>query len=125
MQFTRFVKFGLVGCTGIVMDFLVTWFCKERLHLNKYISNSTGFIIAVVNNYLLNRQFTFQDAHADAGIQFLKFFIISLVGLGLSNCLLYLLQKHSSINFYICKAIVIGVVFFWNYSANTSFTFNH
>jgi hypothetical protein len=35
----RFLKFGLVGLGGMVIDFSVTRVCKKKLQLNKYISN--------------------------------------------------------------------------------------
>lgn len=124
MQLVSFVKFGLVGCTGILIDFSVTWFCKEKLRWNKYLSNSAGFCFAVVNNYFLNKQYTFHNNNPDVSIQFLKFLAISLIGLGVSNLLLYLLQKNGSLNFYFSKALVIALVFFWNFGANTLFTFN-
>jgi len=34
-----------------------------------------------------------------------------------------LLQKNTKINFYVCKAIVTIMVFFWNFSANALYTF--
>jgi putative flippase GtrA len=125
MQLVRLAKFGMVGCTGIVIDFSVTWLCKEKLKWNKYVANSTGFSVAVVNNYLLNRYYTFQNNDPGISLQFLKFLLISLVGLALSTGLLYLMQKNSRVNFYISKAIVIGVVFIWNYSINSLFTFHY
>ena len=91
MQLSRFVKFGLVGCTGIVMDFCITWLCKEELHWNKYLSNTLGFSFAVVNNYLLNRYFTYKQTGVVITLQFLKFLTISLIGLALSNLLLLLI----------------------------------
>lgn len=124
MQLVSFVKFGLVGCTGILIDFSVTWICKEKLRWNKYISNSAGFCFAVINNYFLNKQYTFHNNNPDVSIQFLKFLLISLIGLGVSNLLLYLLQKNGSLNFYFSKALVIALVFFWNFGANALFTFN-
>ena len=125
MQLSRFVKFGLVGCTGIVMDFCITWLCKEELHWNKYLSNTLGFSFAVVNNYLLNRYFTFKQTGVVITLQFLKFLTISLIGLALSNFLLLLILKNTGINFYISKALVIVIVFFWNYTANSLYTFKH
>lgn len=125
MHLSRFVKFGLVGCTGIVIDFCITWLCKEEVHLNKYLSNSLGFSFAVVNNYILNRYFTFKQKGAAVTIQFFKFLSIALIGLALSNVLLFLIQKNTAINFYLGKAIVIGIVFFWNYTANSLYTFKH
>lgn len=125
MQLSRFVKFGLVGCTGIVMDFCITWLCKEELHWNKYLSNTLGFSFAVVNNYLLNRYFTYKQTGVVITLQFLKFLTISLIGLALSNFLLLLILKNTGINFYISKALVIVIVFFWNYTANSLYTFKH
>ena len=125
MQVFRFVKFGLVGCTGIAIDFSLTWLCKEKLHLNKFISSSVGFSFAVINNYILNRYYTFHSTNTQISTQFMQFLTISLVGLALSNLLLYLFEKNTGLNFYVSKAIVIALVFFWNYGANTLFTFNH
>ena len=125
MQFLRFIKFGLVGCAGIIIDFSITWACKEKLKWNKYLASSLGFSLAVVNNYLLNKYFTFQDRNTQLATQFLKFFVISIIGLALSNLFLYLLLKNAKLNFYLSKAIVIGLVFTWNFSANSLYTFNH
>jgi putative flippase GtrA len=120
----RFLKFGIVGLSGLVIDFSITWVCKEKLKLNKYISNSLGFCCAVSNNFLLNRYWTFENtSHSFAG-QFAKFAAVSLTGLLINNILLYLLVKYFKTNFYFLKLIVIGLVFFWNYFANFLFTFN-
>lgn len=123
MQLLPVVSFGLVGCTGIAVDFSLTWFTKEKIKWNKYMASSAGFCVAVVNNYLLNKYFTFHDAAAQLAPQFLKFAAVSLVGLALSNLLLLLLQKNTKLNFYLSKVLVIAVVFAWNYSANVLFTF--
>jgi putative flippase GtrA len=123
MDFIKFIKFGLVGCSGLVVDFSITWICKEKLLINKYISNALGFLFAVISNYFLNKIFTFQDTNNQLATQFLSFLIISLIGLSLSTLFLYLLQKYTKLNFYICKGIVVFIVFFWNFSANSLYTF--
>jgi putative flippase GtrA len=123
MHFIKLIKFGLVGSTGLVIDFCITWFCKEKLRLNKYVSNSLGFSFAVVNNYILNRYFTFHNSDNHVASQFLSFLIISIIGFLLNTILLYLLQKNTKINFYICKVIVTIIVIIWNFSANSLYTF--
>lgn len=123
MQAVRLVKFGLVGCTGMVIDFALTWLCKERLKWNKYLANSIGFCVAVINNYWLNKYYTFQNTSTQVSSQFFKFFLVASIGLLLSNSMLYLLQKKTTLNFYISKLLVIALVFLWNYSANAFFTF--
>jgi putative flippase GtrA len=120
----RFFKFGLVGLSGMVIDFSVTWFCKEKLCLNKYIANSLGFCCAVTTNFLLNRYWTFgNNSHPFAG-QFTKFAMVSLAGLLINNVLLCFLSKYIKTNFYLIKLTVTGLVFFWNYFINFLFTFN-
>lgn len=123
MQLIPVVKFGLVGCTGIAVDFALTWLAKEKLRWNKYVASSAGFCIAVINNYLLNRLYTFHDSASPIPAQFLKFAIVSAAGLLLSNGLLWLLQKNTKLSFYTSKLLVIGIVFGWNYNINSFFTF--
>lgn len=120
----RFLKFGVVGLSGMAIDFGVTWLCKEKMKWNKFVANSLGFCCAVINNFLLNRYWTFGAAAQPMGEQFMKFVLVSLTGLGLNNLLLYLLLKHAKANFYVLKFVVIGLVFFWNYFANFIFTFH-
>lgn len=123
MDLIKFFKFGLVGFSGLVIDFAITWICKEKLLFNKYLSNSFGFLFGVVNNYFLNKYFTFQNNDNHVATQFLSFLIISIIGFLLNTSFLYLLQKNTKINFYVCKAIIIVIVFIWNFTANSLYTF--
>jgi putative flippase GtrA len=120
----KLIKFGLVGVSGMLIDFGITWLCKEKIRINKYIANSTGFTCALINNYLLNRYWTFSSAGTPMAYQFTKFLLVSLIGLGINNLLLYLLVKNTKYNFYLLKLCVIGIVFIWNYSANLLYTFH-
>ena len=51
----KFLKFGVVGFSGVFVNFGVTYVCKEWLKWNKYLSNIIGFVFAATTNYLLNR----------------------------------------------------------------------
>ncbi len=121
---SRFIKFGLVGLTGMVIDFSITWVCKEKMRLNKYLASSLGFCCAVTSNFLLNRYWTFENNTQPFTIQFTKFILVSVSGLIINNLLLYLFVKKIKTNFYLLKLVVIGLVFFWNYFVNFLFTFN-
>jgi putative flippase GtrA len=120
---TRFFRFGLVGAMGMCIDFGLTWLCREKLRMNQFVANSIGFSVAVVNNYLLNRYWTFNNLNTQVASQFSTFLFVSLVGLALNNLLLYLFVKKIKLRFYYAKFVVIGIVFFWNYFANTFITF--
>ena len=119
----KLLKFGVVGFSGMVIDFGVTYLCKEKLKINKYISNMFGFTIAVINNYILNRLWTFNSNNQNWQGEFFKFLLFSLTGLAINTLLVYLLNGRFKINFYWSKAIAIVCVFFWNYSLNSLFNF--
>jgi len=119
----RFARFGIVGASGMVVDFSVTWLCKEKLHWNKYLSNSLGFILAATNNYFWNRLWTFQSESVEIVREYSMFVLIALVGLGLNNLIIWLLHEKAHLNFYLSKLIAIGCVMVWNFSMNYLFTF--
>jgi putative flippase GtrA len=120
----EFLKFGLVGISGIAVDFFITWLFKEKFKCNKYAANCAGFSFAVINNFLLNRYWTFNETIEPFGEQFLKFATFSLIGLVINTLLLMLLVKHLKFNFYIIKLMVISLVFLWNFSVNYLYTFH-
>jgi putative flippase GtrA len=121
--FIKFVKFGVVGITGMCVDFGVTWLCKEKLRWNKFIANSFGFTLAVINNYLLNRAWTFESTNAQWQAEFGKFVLVSLAGLGINNLLVYILHSRLRANFYLSKGIATACVVAWNFITNYLFTF--
>lgn len=119
----KFIKFCLVGGSGLIVDFGVTYLCKEIAKLNKYISNSLGFIVAATTNFILNRIWTFSSQSPDIMKQYGLFFLFSLIGLCLNNGIIYLLHGKGKLNFYLSKLIAIGVVTFWNFFMNYFFNF--
>jgi putative flippase GtrA len=122
--FIKFFKFGLVGVSGVVVDFGVTWLLKEQLRLNKYVANSAGFGCAVVSNYVLNRIWTFHSSDPHVGLQFAKFAIVALIGLGMNNGIIFWLTERRGVTFYPAKLMATGVVMLWNFGANYLFTFH-
>lgn len=119
----RMLRFCLVGASGMLVDFAVTWLCKERLRWNKYVSNSLGFVLAATNNYIWNRLWTFQSQSTEIAREYSMFVLISLIGLALNNLIIYLLHERLRWNFYLSKLIAIGCVTVWNFSMNYVFTF--
>ncbi len=120
----KFIKFCLVGSLGLFIDFSSTYFLKEKWHFNKYLANSIGFCLAVLNNYVLNKFWTFQDINPEFLSQGTKFLVISIIGLLLNNQIIYLLINKGKYSFYFSKLIAILIVVFWNFLANYLYTFS-
>jgi len=120
----KFLKFGVVGFSGVFIDFGITWFTKEKLRIPKYLANALGFTTAATTNYYLNRIWTFESNNPKVMVEFTEFFVISLVGLGLNTLILWLLVSRFKMNFYFAKLFAIGTVTIWNFFANALITFN-
>jgi putative flippase GtrA len=121
--FWKFFKFGLVGISGVGVDFGLTWLGREVLKLNQYVANSLGFAGAVVSNFILNRIWTFQSQDPNVGTQFIKYTALSLIGLAINNGIIWLLNERMGMKFYPAKLIATGIVMIWNFGANYFFTF--
>ena len=138
----RFIKFGLVGAFGAVIDFgifnlLIHVFDVEPIH-----ASVVSFICAVLSNFFLNRYWTYPDSRSKRfRQQFIQFFLVSIVGLGIrsalfnpiENVFLSLAQKLIPDNFLfnpefigynLTLAILILIVMFWNFFANRFWTYN-
>jgi putative flippase GtrA len=119
----KFLKFGIVGFSGLFVDFGTTYVCKEWLKIQKYIANSIGFTVAASSNYIFNRVWTFKSHDPNIAVEYTEFFIISLIGLAINNFVLWLILKRFKINFYLAKLFAIAVVTVWNFLANYFITF--
>jgi len=114
----------MVGGSGLVIDMGLTWLFKDVLGFNPYVAHIIGFLCAVGNNYVLNKYWTFQEQSKISGTQFSYFLIVSLIGLVLSTCSLFVLHNYLNISFYLSKLISIGIVSVWNYLINRYWVFN-
>jgi putative flippase GtrA len=119
----KFLKFIIVGFSGMIVDFSITILLKEKLKVNRYISNSAGFTIAASSNYLFNRFWTFESNNPKILIEYSTFFLISLIGLAINNFIIYLFEKK--LKFYFAKFLAIMVTSLWNFTANYYLNFTH
>jgi len=118
----KFIKFAIVGLSGLIIDFSITYVLKEHVRIHRYIANSIGFSTAATTNYFLNRWWTFQSENPKIVTEYASFLIISVIGLGLNNLFLYLFEKR--FNFYLSKLFAIILTTLWNFFANYLITFS-
>jgi putative flippase GtrA len=119
----KFLKFCVVGFSGMLIDFGTTWLLKEKARVNKYIANSTGFVLAATSNYIWNRIWTFESSNSEIAVEYFSFILISVAGLGINNLVIYILNDRLKLNFYLSKLLAIGVVTIWNFVMNFIITF--
>lgn len=130
LELTRFLRFLAVGALGTLLDFGLLAALKLA-GLPTLAANSLSFTTGVVNNFVLNRRWTFADGPQKPwATQFLQFALVSLAGLVLNNGIVLLLEAplgdligRPAWGYLPAKVLATGAVVFWNYFANRLWTF--
>jgi len=137
----RFFRFALVGISGTVVDFSIFNLLSVAVGLPVIVSSVGSFLIAVINNFIWNRVWTYPESkELDLSGQLVKFSIVSVLGLLIRTPLFALIEKPAIsitssifgdflqlkpeiIGHNIALAFVIVVVLFWNYFINRKWTY--
>lgn len=126
----KFVKFGVVGASGFVIHGGLLYLLRDVVGINQFLANVIGFVAAASSNYVLNRVWTFRSREKQVGVEYLKFILVSVVGLGINTGSLWLLTRiipawsgEGDWRFYILWAVAVGITTLWNFFGNMLFTF--
>ena len=136
---SRFLKFALVGIIGSVVDFGIFNLLATLIGIPAVSASIISFSVAVVNNFILNRYWTFPDTRSTPIIkQMIQFAIVSVIGLGIRTPLFAAMEKllvplaqkwipnvltPTIVGHNLSLAIAILVVMLWNFFANRLWTF--
>ena len=121
--FLKFIKFSLVGFSGVFVDFGTTFLCKEILKIQKYVANTCGFALAATTNYFMNRLWTFHSTNPNIAMEFTRFISIALIGLCINLIIIWAMTGKFKVNFYISKLVATLLVTLWNFLINAYYTF--
>src|SRR5213078_1098098 len=75
----QLAKFGAVGATGYIVNLAVYTALLRGAGWHYAYAATVSFLVAVTNNYLWNRIWTFRDQRGHVGFQGLRFFVVALV----------------------------------------------
>jgi putative flippase GtrA len=127
---TKFVKFGIVGASGFVIHGGLLYLLRDVVGINQFVANIIGFFVAASSNYFLNRVWTFRSQEKQVAVEYMKFFIVSVVGLGINSGTLWLQSlllpdwaAEGDPRFYILWIVAVAVTTLWNFFGNLLFTF--
>lgn len=83
------VKFGVVGGSGVAVNFLAFNVLLHGLHWPAMVATVLASIVAMVTNYLGFRYFTYRDRASRTRRQIALFFVFSVVGVVMESALFY------------------------------------
>lgn len=138
-EIKQFFKFATVGVGGTVTHLGLFNILMLGLHVTPWIANTIGFCTAIMQNFFLNRYWTFPHSRSQPiGKQLGQFYLVSILGLGI-NLVVFNTVVHFTESFWssvianptlahaITNNFALGcailVVLFWNFFVNRLWTF--
>jgi dolichol-phosphate mannosyltransferase len=119
----QLVKFGLVGGSGYVINLAVFDLLAEGVGIHHLLAAVGAFCVAITNNFILNRHWTFRAGDGHAGFQAMRFFAVSVVALLINLFVLEALVSQSSLGDLTAQAIAVAIAMPFNFLGNKLWTF--
>jgi putative flippase GtrA len=120
----QLLKFGLVGGSGYLINLAVFALLAGAFGVHHIAAAVGAFCVAVTNNFVLNRYWTFGPGEGPAHFQAARFFVVSLASLGLNIIVLELLVANDLTGELVAQAIAVGVAMPFNFLGNKLWTFD-
>ena len=112
----QLMKFGVVGIIAFVIDYGVMVALTELLGLNPVLSATISFTVSVAFNYVASMRYVF--THRDGMSrrrEFVIFVVLSIIGLGLNDLLMWLGTDTIGIDYRIVKIGATAIVMIYNF----------
>jgi len=104
----QLVRFGAVGATGYAVNLAVFAACVHLVGIDYRVSAVIAWVISVLNNFLLNRHWTFGAKQAHPVLQGMRFFAVSLLAFGFTYVVLIGLVSGMGLTKVLAQAIAIA-----------------
>jgi dolichol-phosphate mannosyltransferase len=119
----QLLKFGIVGGSGYLINLAVFAVLVDSFGVHHAIAAIGAFCVAVSNNFLWNRYWTFGPGDGSAGFQAARFFAVSIASLVINLAVLEALVAGASMGDLSAQAIAVAVAMPFNFLGNKLWTF--
>lgn len=119
----QFWKYCLVGASGFIVNLFVYWVMITGFGAHYWMAGTVSFAVAVTNNFLLNRYWTFGGSEGYFLTQAGRFLIVSVSSWALNMFLLRLFIEDANMNQFVAQAFAIAMVTVFNFVGNKLWSF--
>jgi dolichol-phosphate mannosyltransferase len=119
----RLAKFLVVGGTGVVLNNVALYAFYQMLRLPLVVASALAVTLAIANNYLLNDRWTFSRQAASLR-RFLRFTLVSLVGLIITTATLWALVTLLGVHYLVANVVGIALGTGSNFLGNLNWTWS-
>jgi dolichol-phosphate mannosyltransferase len=121
-NWVQLAKFCSVGATGYVVNLAVYTALLHWAGLHYLAAAAGSFVVAVTNNYLWNRVWTFRGQRGHFAYQGLRFLVVSVFALG-ANLICLRILVALGLGKIVAQAIAIVLVTPLNFVGNKLWSF--
>lgn len=112
----QLVKFGIVGVIAFLIDYGVLFVLTEYAGIYYLISGAISFTISVVFNYFASMKYVFSGKEGmSRKKEFTIFVILSVIGLGINQILMWLGVGFFHIYYMVTKIFATAFVMAYNF----------
>lgn len=112
----QIIKFGIVGGLAFLIDYGIMVLCKEIFGFNVLLSAGFGFTISVIFNYIASVKWVFNvNQNNSKSKQFITFIIFSIIGLILTEIIMYIGTDIMKISYLLVKIVATLIVMIFNF----------
>ena len=103
----QLVRFLTVGASGYVVNLGVFALCIRLLEIDYRAGAVIAFFLSVINNFWLNRHWTFDAKHDHPVFQAVRFFTVSVTAFAFTYAVLVMLVSGAGMSKVVAQAIAI------------------
>ena len=104
----QLVRFAAVGASGYAVNLAVFAACVHLVGIDYRVSDVIAWVISVLNNFLLNRHWTFGAKQAHPVLQGMRFFAVSALAQAFAYVVLVTLVDGPGLPKVMAQAIAIA-----------------
>jgi putative flippase GtrA len=119
----QLVRFGMVGGIGFLVNVGVYALCVHGVAMNYRVAFVVAWLVAVTNNFLLNRHWTFAARDGHMGFQAMRFVLVSAIAAAVSFGLLTLLVEVAGLPKVPAEALAVAGSMPLNFLGNKLWSF--
>jgi dolichol-phosphate mannosyltransferase len=122
-NWVQLVQFGVVGAIGFVVNIGVYALCVHGAGIDYHVAAAVAWLVAVANNFILNRHWTFNAGDGRAHHQAARFLIVSLLAFGFSQLLLTVFVELAKLPKVPAQALAVAAAMPLNFLGNKLWSF--
>jgi putative flippase GtrA len=121
---SELVRAGIVSVLALGLDTGLLLLLTYKFQQHYLLAASVSFVAGLLLNYILSTYWVFQTRRGfSIFLEFVIFSVVGLLGLAMTELLLYVFTGVLKVVLPVSKLLTAGVVFFWNFGVRKALLF--